>query len=325
MFLEVVMPTYNGEKYLAQQVESIYNQTARPDRLLIRDDGSTDGTIYLIKALQERYGNWINQLEGSERLGCCANVNVLLQSSRAKYVALADQDDIWHPGKLERSLQLLRKLEGTHGGEKPLLIHGDLRLVDAEGRPVGHTFLAYQRLDPRRTRLVDLAFTNVVTGCTCLFNRALLVKALPIPVEAEMHDWWIALVASTFGHIGFLSRPYIDYRQHDHNLLGARGLGWRYLLSRFHSLLIGKRDKKHILRVLRQLEVFSVRYGLESSALVALLRLPIAKRWIACLFFSSNSLPSRHGLLRTGVFYLRLLTTPAQFFETSRDLNICSR
>jgi glycosyltransferase involved in cell wall biosynthesis len=322
MFLEVVMPTYNGEKYLAQQVESIYGQTVRPDRLVIRDDGSTDGTICLIKALQQRYGEWINQLEGSEHLGCCASVSILLEAAQARYVALADQDDIWHPDKLEKSLLLLCELEKIHGVDMPLLIHGDLRLVDAEGKSTGHTFLAYQRLDPRRTSPVDLAFTNVVTGCTCLFNRALLGKALPIPVEAEMHDWWMALVASAFGYIGFLSNPYIDYRQHDQNLLGARGLGWRYWLSRVNSLLIGKRDKRRVLGVLRQLEVFCIRYGFELSDLVALLRLPIAKRWLACLFLSSNSLPSRHGLLRTGIFYFRLLTMPAQFFEASRDLKI---
>lgn len=318
MPVEVVMPIFNGKNYLAQQIESIYQQTLRPARLLIRDDGSTDGTLELIASLEHRYGNWIHRVDGNAHLGCCASVNVLLSATRARYVALADQDDIWHPEKLEQSLELLRQMESLYGETTPLLVHGDLRLVDAEGQPMGHTFFAYQRLDPRRTSPADLAFTNVVTGCTCLFNRSLLTKALPIPAEAAMHDWWIALVASVFGRIGLLNRVCIDYRQHSHNLLGATGLGWDYWFPRLLSILRGKRNKHQVMGVLWQSAVFRQRYGIELSELCSIVRLPFAQRWLSVLRLPANKRPSKHGLLRSGLFYARMLTTPARFFCEDR-------
>lgn len=311
MFLEVVMPTYNGEKYLAQQVESIYSQTVRPDRLLIRDDGSTDGTICLIKTLQKRYGDWICQLKGREHLGCCASVNVLLEATQARYVALADQDDIWYPDKLEKSLLLLRELEKNHGVDMPLLVHGDLHLVDAGGQPLGHTFFAYQRLDPRRVSPVDLAFTNVVTGCTCLFNKSLTRKALPIPAEAVMHDWWMALVASVYGHIGLLPRPYIDYRQHESNLLGASGVSHLFLLKKAHSLVVSRNLTPGTRAVFRQIEIFSRRYGSEISKVPSLLRISVFARWFAVLRLPSKWRPSRHGPLRSALFYTLLICAPS--------------
>jgi hypothetical protein len=105
------------------------------------------------------------------------------------------------------------------------LVHSDLELVDAAGNRLGVRYLQRQRLDPERTAPVDLALTNVVTGCTALCNRALLELALPLPVEALMHDWWLALVASAFGRIGWLPQATVLYRQHGANVLGAQGLG----------------------------------------------------------------------------------------------------
>ena len=94
----------------------------------------------------------------------------------------------------------------------------------ADGRRLGSTYVQQQRLDPRRTAPEPLALTNVVTGCTAMVNRALLDQALPIPPEALMHDWWLALVASGFGAIGWLPQLRVLYRQHGGNVLGAQGL-----------------------------------------------------------------------------------------------------
>jgi len=311
MLLEVVMPTYNGAKYLVQQVETIYEQTLKPDRLLIRDDGSTDGTKKIIQELRSFYGDWICEIEFKDHLGCIGSIGILLAATRARYVAFADQDDIWYPEKLERSLGMIRHMEKNCAPDIPLLVHGDLHLVDEHGDSMGYNFLGYQRLDPRRTQPDDLAVTNVVTGCTCLLNRPLLVKALPIPVEAQMHDWWIALVASVFGQIQVLKEPLIDYRQHGQNLLGAKGVGWGYWLPRFVSLVMGKRQKACMQGVLRQLLAFESRYGVNLSMLPSLAKMPIFERWWVFFRLPACRRPSKHGFLRSAIFYARLLTASA--------------
>ena len=169
--IDVVLPTYNGAPYLEAQLASIHSQTLCPKRIFIRDDGSNDGTSSLISDLHRRYGAWLQVLPSDGNLGCSANVNLLLEATSAPYVALADQDDIWLPQKLEQSLMLMQQLEATYGVNTPLLLHSDLDLVDS------HLSLwdlphATSRLDPRRTDPMDLALTNVVTGCTTLLNRS---------------------------------------------------------------------------------------------------------------------------------------------------------
>ena len=161
MVVEVVLPTYNGAPYLEAQLVSIRAQTLRPARVLLRDDGSSDGTPELIAQLQERYGAWLQVLPADGKLGCTPNVNRLLEATTAPYVALADQDDLWLPQKLEQALVLMQQLEARLGVETPLLVHSDLELVDDQAQPLGFRYWHHQRLDPQRTDPVDLALTNV--------------------------------------------------------------------------------------------------------------------------------------------------------------------
>jgi len=310
--IEVVLPTYNGASYFKAQLDSIHAQTIRPKRVIIRDDGSSDDTCLLIRELQDRYGAWLHVLPGNENLGCIANVNRLLEATSSPYVALADQDDLWLPHKLEASIILMRQLELRHGSATPLLVHSDLVLVDAQSRPLGCRYLQRQRLNPQRTAPVDLAFTNVVTGCTTLFNRALLNKALPIPPEALMHDWWLALVASVFGEIAFLGQPGVLYRQHGRNVLGAAGLGLAYWRQRLRSLLTNPAAGGRLRHVLHQAERFEDRYGQTISAVLPLLRLPRRSRWLALLQLPGLKRPWKHGPLRTIGLYGLLLCLPQQ-------------
>ena len=310
LVIEVVLPTYNGAAYLRQQIASIDQQTLRPQRLLLRDDGSSDGTAELLVLLKREFGDWLELLPSDGNLGCTANVNRLLESTKANYVALADQDDVWLPHKLEASLTALQQLERSHGDETPLLVHSDLELVDGEGASLGSTYLQRQRLDPLRTAPEHLVLTNVVTGCTVLLNRSLLQKALPIPAEALMHDWWLALVASRFGEIAFLADPTVQYRQHGTNVLGAQGLGLSYWMQRLRNLFADPSAGGHTRAALRQAEVFEQRYGQPLSALPALLQLPRRRRWWALLNLSSEQRPSKHGPLRSLGLYGLLAWLP---------------
>ena len=244
--IEVVLPTYNGAAYLEAQLASIHAQTLRPERVLLRDDGSSDGTQALIHQLQHRYGAWLQVSPADGNLGCTANVNRLLEATTAPYVALADQDDLWLPHKLQQALALMQQLEERNGRLMPLLVHSDLQLADADGRPRSQTYWQRQRLDPARTDLVDLLSTNVVTGCSVLLNRSLLDRALPIPSQALMHDWWLALVASAFGYIDALPQPTVLYRQHSSNVRGSRGLGWSFWQQRLRDWREGLRMLERI-------------------------------------------------------------------------------
>lgn len=308
--IEVVLPTFNGAAYLEQQVASIDAQTLRPLRLLIRDDGSSDGTLELLERLQERYGPWLVRLPTDCNLGCSANVNRLLEATIASYVALADQDDVWLPHKLERSWAVLRQWEARLGEHVPLLVHSDLNLVDSCGASLGCTYLQRQRLDPHRTDPVDLALTNVVTGCSALMNRALLERALPIPKEALMHDWWLALAASLLGEIRFLAEPTVLYRQHGSNVLGATGLGFDYWLGRLKALLAEPAAGGHTRAALQQQMVLEQRTGYVVSGLPQLLELPRRRRWWRLLCMPARERPWKHGLMRTLGLYGLLACMP---------------
>ena len=306
----MVLPTYNGAAYLEAQLASIHAQTLQPNRVILRDDGSSDGTAALIAHLQERYGAWLQVLSADGNLGCTANVNRLLEATSAPYVALADQDDLWLPQKLEQALALMQQLEALNGADTPLLVHSDLELVDGQAQPLGSRYLQRQRLNPHRTDPVDLALTNVVTGCTALLNRALLQKALPIPAEALMHDWWLALVASAFGQIALVEEPGVLYRQHGSNVLGAQGLGLAYWRQRLQALQADPAAGGHTRAALQQAALFEQRYGLPISALPPLLHLRRRQRWWALLRLPVEQRPWKHGPLRTLGLYGLLAWMP---------------
>ena len=307
--IEVIMPTYNGILYLTKQIDSIYNQTLKAERLILRDDCSCDGTEDLIRDLKQHYGKWLHVLPADGNIGCIANVNLLLKATVAPYVAIADQDDIWLLDKLERSFTVLQSLEACYDPIIPILVHSDLALVNEAGNPMGFSYMQRQRLNPSWTKLPDLIITNVVTGCTVMANRSLLNKSLPIPSKALMHDWWLALVASGFGLIEFLPYSTVQYRQHGGNLIGAKGVGIHYLKKRLCSLKLLS-DGLILQKAIIQAIYFEHRYGLKTSQLIPLMNTSRLKR-IANLFgMLKLGLPRKHGILRTIGLYILLVCTP---------------
>jgi hypothetical protein len=223
----IVLSTYNGAAYLADQIESIRAQTEPDWRLYIRDDGSSDDTpeqIARFAALDRRI---IAVSDHAGNLGAPASFGVLLSHAFAQgeaYVFLSDQDDVWLPNKAARMLGLAVQEERRAGARVPLLVHSDLRVVSTDLTLLHPSFFELQQLDPHEdTRPTRLLFRNAVTGCASLVNRALLERALPFP-RVAMHDWWLAQCAALFGRIAFVDEATVVYRQHDANVLGARGL-----------------------------------------------------------------------------------------------------
>ena len=305
--LEVILPLYNGAKYLREQVASIHGQTIRPLRLIARDDDSTDGTKDLISELKDEYGEWLVLLSNNKNVGCSENVNILLSRSTAKYIALADQDDVWLPNKLEKALNKIREVEKKENRRIPILVHSDLYITDKRLRPYKKTYIEQQRLNVKATRANDLMLTNIVTGCTAVMNRELLDIALPIPKEALVHDWWLALVASSFGVIRYVEETSILYRQHGENTIGAKGIGWEYWLDRLKEFIKNPKAGGHTYLAINQVQYFQNRYNKTISILPNLIMERRMRRLVVLLRLSRQERPRKHGPLRTMALYIWLI------------------
>lgn len=221
--VDVLMATYNGAAFLSAQIDSVLAQTGAEVRLIIRDDGSSDGTIDILHDYASRHPDKIEILPSDARLGPRGSFSTLMGAATAQYMAFADQDDVWLSTKLSILLQRLQSLESRVGADKPCLVHCDLAVVDRELDQIAPSFWQYSGIDPHRNAFRNLLFQNTVTGCATLFNQAMRKCAYPVPPDAVMHDHWLALCASAFGHIDVEPQALVLYRQHGNNSIGAVG------------------------------------------------------------------------------------------------------
>ena len=206
--IDILLAVYNGENYLAEQIESILSQTEPDWRLIISDDYSTDHSRDIARVYSEMYPDRIISYQNTEpSVSVQANFVKMLSLAESEYVMFCDHDNVWKPDKIKLTLAAMHKLE-QHFGDIPLLVHSDLEVVDSDLKPLHASFLSYQKLDPRCRTLNRLLVQNNVTGCTVMINQPLLdlVKDVP-PSSMLMYDWWIALTAAAFGQLGFIERP----------------------------------------------------------------------------------------------------------------------
>lgn len=223
--IDILMAVYQGEAYVAEQIESILKQTYTDWTLLIGDDGSKDRTMEILSAYEAKYPSKIRVIPNKVNSGSAqANFFRLLSLSKAAYAMTCDHDDVWLPDKVEKTMAEMKRLEQENPPGTPILVHTDLEVVDENLRTIASSMFRLQNLDSRRVSLPKLLAQNVVTGCTMLANRPLLDLAKDPPGSAIMHDWWLALVAAAFGRIGFVPKPTIRYRQHGNNEVGAKNV-----------------------------------------------------------------------------------------------------
>ncbi|GHU37193.1 rhamnosyltransferase [Bacilli bacterium] len=220
MRVNILMSTYNGEKFVAEQIESIQKQTYTEWDLIIRDDGSTDKTCDIIADFVSADSRI--KLIQAENVGVIKSFHELVvYNVEADFYFFADQDDYWLPEKLTVMLEEANK----HDNRKPMMYYSDLKVTDKALNVTSKSMIRSQS-NHANTKLVQELTENTVTGGASMINHE-LAKLWQTTNDVIMHDWYLALVASALGELVYIDQPTHLYRQHDANVLGARTLSKR--------------------------------------------------------------------------------------------------
>lgn len=215
--IDILVATYNGEKYIREQIDSILNQTHTNFNLLISDDGSKDNTVSILREYEQK-DKRVKVFVQEKNLGYIRNFEFLLKQVTCEYYMLSDQDDFWLPEKVEKSYAKLIN-------ENFDLVFSDLEVVNADLETVHPSFWKYLKID-KKVKYDDYRtqyLYNCATGCTIISKKKFLNLILPVPYKSEFmpHDYWIALVVAVNGRIGHLPEKLIKYRQHGNNQIGT--------------------------------------------------------------------------------------------------------
>jgi glycosyltransferase involved in cell wall biosynthesis len=201
--VSVCIATYNGEKFIKEQLDSILSQLEATDEVIISDDSSTDKTIEIIKSYQDKR---IQLYENQTFKSPIFNFENALKLSQGEYIFLADQDDIWRADKIKIVKYYLKKYD---------VVLSDAKIIDENGKEISQSFF---ELSGSKSGFIKNLVKNTYLGCAMAFNRRVLEKALPFPKDLPMHDWWIGLVAELYGNTYFIEDKLISYRRHGNNL-----------------------------------------------------------------------------------------------------------
>ena len=233
--IDILMATYNGEKYLAEQLDSIINQTYHNWNLLIRDDNSTDRTLEIIQDYQKK-DNRIKLLKDNEgNLGIVKNFEELLKNSESEFIMFSDQDDIWIENKLDVYLKTAEKIK-----IKGFLLHSDAVLFDKnKSNILKDTFIFKKAINKG---LENVFFNYFVQGATILISKEIKNFILPFPKEVYLHDRYIHLISELFFERIFVNKALIYYRQHGDNQIGAKNTIRELLSKRYFD----ERDRQLI-------------------------------------------------------------------------------
>lgn len=243
--ITILMSTYNGAKYVQEQLDSLFEQTYQDFVIVINDDFSSDDTVNIIKNFQSQYPDKITLFENALNTGSPKyNFLKLMINHKDNYLMLCDQDDIWKPNKIELTLRYMRQAENTYGYSCPILVHSDLTVVDEDLNQISESFKSDMNADYSKTGLNQQIIQNTLTGCTAMYNRALSELITSEPEYTVMHDWWLILIASAFGHVIPIKEQTIYYRQHKNNEIGAKNVN--RFSYKIHRLLNADDIKKSI-------------------------------------------------------------------------------
>lgn len=249
----VVMSTYNGEEHLREQIDSILAQDHQPVSLLVRDDGSTDGTVQILEKYEKQGAL---ELIRGENLGVVGSFISLIArvADSADYIALSDQDDVWHADKLSRALHVL----ATHDQAIPQLYCSEYIFCDAEMNPVGASHLNQIGVD-----FPTMLYENMVSGNTVVINRTLAKVVRDAGREGVYtHDWWLGLLATALGELTYDDFASLDYRRTGSNASPTGTSAANIMRKRIETFFV----KNQLGDVTRQLEKLQQLYGAQMNS-----------------------------------------------------------
>lgn len=297
----VIISLYNGQNFILDQLNSITKE-CKDIKFYFRDDASTDSTVTLVSEWLKNNSLLAHFETNGLNLGPSGSFSHLLQAVDEKYVFLSDQDDVWLPGRVQKLLAKMKALEATCSKGTPLLVFSDARVVDSNLNTISESFWNYEKNHPGgRLKINRLLVQSFAPGCTMLINNELAKLAIPIPKGVIMHDWWLLLVALSFGRIAFIDEPTLAYRQHGGNSVGAKKIN---LTSPKKIFLLFKNGNNTIRKTTAQAGLFLEHY----RPLLAENQIMLIETY-ATLF--------EHGLIKR-----RMLIIKHKFYKSSFIRNI---
>ncbi len=220
--IHIVLATYNGAKFIEEQLNSILNNSYKEFTIEVCDDGSTDETLELVSKYVKKYEN-ITLHRNEKNLGYVMNFMEGIRRSKSPYIMLCDQDDIWHADKIQKTYERMKQLEQEMSSGVPLLVYSDAMNFDNDtGAELG-SFHKSSHLNTENIDPAHLLMENKCIGCTVMVNGAIREYLDTLPNAIRVHDWWLALICSCFGKIAYLDESTLQYRQHSGNMIGGSG------------------------------------------------------------------------------------------------------
>ncbi|MDY4628362.1 MAG: glycosyltransferase family 2 protein [Prevotella sp.] len=213
--ISVCIATYNGERYIRQQIESIVCQLNVDDEIIVSDDGSTDGTLDIVKGIGDKR---IKIIEGPGRKSPILNFECALKASKGDFIFLSDQDDVWKPDKVEICMKWLKTYH---------CVVSDAEVTDNRLKPLYPSL--YDIMQVRQGRIYNTIWKNGYTGCCMAFRRNVLEASLPFPKNIPMHDIWIGNVAAYKYNVIFIPDRLIHFRRHE-NTISCNGKGSKFTI-----------------------------------------------------------------------------------------------
>lgn len=264
--INIVLTTYNGEKYIKEQLESIKRQTFSDFVVDIYDDGSSDLTEEIVKDFCKLDLRFVFH-KNENNLGYTKNFIQGILSSKEDYVMLSDQDDIWNEDKVEKTFETMKSVEQKNGGKMPILVFSDAMNFDSDSGEKLGLFHSQSHLNTELTDTAHILMENKIIGCTAMINRAAVSKLendkLSMNIDkVRVHDWWLALICAFFGRIAYYPKPTLQYRQHSGNMIGTKSFS-EYIKNRISGL---KEQKSSLIKTYEQADAFLKCYSDELNS-----------------------------------------------------------
>lgn len=238
------MCTFNGEKYIREQLQSIADNTMTEWMLYASDDKSTDNTRVILQDFYKKYPDKVKIAVHEEQNGVALHFLEMIQKVSEEMldedvIMLCDQDDVWYKNKLEVTLEHMNSLIDKYTNQIPLLVCSDVQVVDENMLQISPSFREMNHYSIRNIDFSHLMMENKVQGCTIMINKTLAVKIKELPKNISMHDSWLGLIASALGKIDYITSPTMAYRQHASNVKGTMNY-WQMIRMQFQNLSMQK-------------------------------------------------------------------------------------